>query len=100
MNAQLSAAISKCEEVTRLRARNFHYGLRLTPPDRRWAMYAVYAWMRQADDLADTVIVRLGQADVARGLAGGAMDRGAAVDEGAVDVEHGEGSHEPVISCC
>ncbi len=53
MNAQLSAAISKCEEVTRLRARNFHYGLRLTPPDRRWAMYAVYAWMRQADDLAD-----------------------------------------------
>jgi len=53
MNQQLAAAVQACELVTRQRARNFHYGLRLTPPDRRWAMYAVYAWMRYADDLAD-----------------------------------------------
>jgi phytoene synthase len=53
MNVALAEAIRSCEEVTRRRARNFHYGLRLTPHDRRWAMYAVYAWMREADDLAD-----------------------------------------------
>lgn len=53
MNPQVAAAVKACETVTRLRARNFYYGLRLTPLDRRWAMYAVYAWMRQADDLAD-----------------------------------------------
>lgn len=53
MNAALAEAVRTCEEVTRRRARNFHYGLRLTPEDRRWAMYAVYAWMREADDLAD-----------------------------------------------
>ncbi|MFM8872045.1 MAG: phytoene/squalene synthase family protein, partial [Phycisphaerales bacterium] len=29
------------------------YGLRLTPEPQRSAMYAIYAWMREADDLAD-----------------------------------------------
>ena len=53
MSPALAEAVRACEEVTRRRARNFHYGLRLSPPDRRWAMYAVYAWMREADDLAD-----------------------------------------------
>lgn len=42
-----------CEEITRRRARNFYYGLRLTPEPERFAMFIVYAWMRQADDLAD-----------------------------------------------
>ncbi len=42
-----------CEEVTRRRARNFYYGLRLTPEPERSAMFIVYAWMRQADDIAD-----------------------------------------------
>jgi phytoene synthase len=49
----LQEAVAACETITRLRARNFHYGLRLTPPEKRWAMYAVYAWMREADDLVD-----------------------------------------------
>jgi phytoene synthase len=53
MSPELRAAVDHCERVTRERARNFHYGLRLTPADRRWAMYAVYAWMRAADDMAD-----------------------------------------------
>lgn len=52
-SAALDAAFAHCEEVTRRRARNFYYGLKLTPPPRRQAMYAVYAWMREADDLAD-----------------------------------------------
>jgi len=50
---RLAAAYAACEAITRRRARNFYYGLKLTPPSRRGAMYAVYAWMRQADDLAD-----------------------------------------------
>ncbi|MFA7236056.1 MAG: phytoene/squalene synthase family protein [Phycisphaeraceae bacterium] len=47
-----------CEQVTRQRARNFYYGMKLTPGSKgpgskRFAMYAIYAWMRLADDLAD-----------------------------------------------
>ncbi len=53
MNPLLQEAVDACEAITRERAKNFHYGLRLTPPDKRWAMYAVYAWMREADDLVD-----------------------------------------------
>ncbi len=42
-----------CLEVVRTRARNFYYGLRLTPEPRRSAVYAIYAWMRAGDDAAD-----------------------------------------------
>lgn len=42
-----------CRNVTRQRARNFYFGLMLTPQPRRAALYAIYAWMRCADDLAD-----------------------------------------------
>lgn len=47
------AAYEACAQVVRSRARNFWYGLRLTPEPKRSALYAVYAWMREADDLAD-----------------------------------------------
>ncbi len=49
----LTAAFAHCAQVTRRRARNFYYGLRLTPEPRRSAIYSVYAWMRCADDEAD-----------------------------------------------
>ncbi|MEM7228944.1 MAG: phytoene/squalene synthase family protein [Planctomycetota bacterium] len=39
--------------MTRRRARNFYYGLKLSPEPQRSALYAVYAWMRQADDIVD-----------------------------------------------
>jgi phytoene synthase len=42
-----------CRQITRLRARNFYLGLMLTPEPKRAALYAIYAWMRCADDLAD-----------------------------------------------
>ena len=51
--AALAAAYASCEEVVRTQARNFYYGLRLTPEPKRSAMYAIYAWMRHADDIAD-----------------------------------------------
>lgn len=46
-------AIRHCESVTRSRARNFYHGLKLLPEPKRSAMYALYAWMRAADDLVD-----------------------------------------------
>jgi phytoene synthase len=46
-------ALRACEEITRTKARNFYYGLRLLPEEKRRALYAVYAWMRVADDIAD-----------------------------------------------
>ena len=51
--ADLVPVIAECERVTRERARNFWYGLKLTPGPARGAMYVIYAWMREADDLAD-----------------------------------------------
>lgn len=39
----------------RAKARNFAWGLRLTPRPQRDALYAAYAWMRQGDDIADDI---------------------------------------------
>ncbi|MBI1189475.1 MAG: hypothetical protein GC200_02165 [Tepidisphaera sp.] len=48
------ASFEYCHRVVREHAKNFYYGLRLTPEPRRSAMYSVYAWMRLGDDIADT----------------------------------------------
>jgi len=42
-----------CERLTRQQARNFYYGLRLLPPLQRRSMFALYAYMRLVDDIAD-----------------------------------------------
>jgi phytoene synthase len=47
------AALQYCRTVTRARARNFYYGLKLLPEPKRGALYAIYAWMRRADDIVD-----------------------------------------------
>jgi len=52
-HASIEAAFRHCRTITRQRARNFYYGLKLQPEPQRSALYAVYAWMRHADDLAD-----------------------------------------------
>lgn len=49
----LEASHAHCARITRTHAKNFYHGLRLSRPEHRRALYAVYAWMRQADDLAD-----------------------------------------------
>lgn len=51
--SRLEAAYTECATLTRARARNFFYGLRLTPEPRRSALYSIYAWMRHADDCVD-----------------------------------------------
>lgn len=50
---ELRRAYDDCGEIVRQRARNFWYGLKLTPEPKRSALYAIYAWMREVDDLAD-----------------------------------------------
>jgi phytoene synthase len=49
----LAPAFDEAARVVRARARNFYWGLRLTPQPRRGAVYAVYAWMRAGDDATD-----------------------------------------------
>ncbi len=51
--AELAAAYSHCESVTRTQAANFYYGIRLLPSERRRAMCAVYAFARRVDDIGD-----------------------------------------------
>ena len=55
MNAPLGTAeaYKRCESITRARAANFYYGIRLLPHDRRRAMCAAYAFARRVDDIGD-----------------------------------------------
>jgi phytoene synthase len=47
------AAVRYCEDVTKRRARNFWYGIRLLPAPKRHALAAVYAMSRRIDDIGD-----------------------------------------------
>ncbi len=49
----LPAAYLRCEEITRLEAKNFAYGIRLLPGPKRQAMSALYAFARRVDDVGD-----------------------------------------------
>ncbi|MCZ2815997.1 presqualene diphosphate synthase HpnD [Modestobacter sp. VKM Ac-2984] len=53
VNPTLTEAYTACEEITRDQARNFHYGIRLLPPDKRAVLCAVYALARRIDDIGD-----------------------------------------------
>ncbi len=52
-DAALQTAMEHFRLISKTRARNFYYGMKLMPPPRRWAMYTLYAFMRVCDDLAD-----------------------------------------------
>ncbi len=75
--SELHRAYDACAAVTRTRAANFYYGIRLLPPDKRRALCAVYAFARRVDDIGDgaeateTKLSRLGavRADVRRMMA-------------------------------
>ena len=51
MNAD--EAYAQCEQITWEQARNFAYGIRLLPPEKRQALAAVYAYARRMDDIGD-----------------------------------------------
>jgi 15-cis-phytoene synthase len=49
----LAEAYARTEEITKAEARNFYYGIRLLPPDKRAVLCAVYALARRMDDIGD-----------------------------------------------
>lgn len=53
MDEAVRQSFEYCTQLARERAGNFYYGMMLTPRAKRGPMYAIYAWMREADDLAD-----------------------------------------------
>jgi phytoene synthase len=50
---EIAAAYRECEQITWSQARNFAYGIRLLPPEKRHALAAVYAFARRVDDIGD-----------------------------------------------
>lgn len=50
---ELEASYRHCERVARRRARNFYYSFLALPRPKRRAMCALYAFMRECDDLSD-----------------------------------------------
>lgn len=53
MTTSVPEAYRECERITRERARNFSYGIRLLPGPKRRALSAVYAFARRVDDIGD-----------------------------------------------
>jgi phytoene synthase len=50
---QLAHAYAVCRGIARRSAKNFYYGFVVLPSEKRNAFCAVYAFMRQADDISD-----------------------------------------------
>lgn len=53
MALSLRESYKHCKKVTREQAKNFYYGIRLLPAERRDALCAIYAFFRYCDDLSD-----------------------------------------------
>jgi len=51
--ADVRAAYGYCQNITRRSSSNFYYAFRLLSPERRDALFAVYAFCRFVDDIAD-----------------------------------------------
>src|SRR5262249_36409017 len=49
----VAEAYAEVERITRREARNFAYGIRVLPREKRQAISAVYAFARRVDDVAD-----------------------------------------------
>jgi phytoene synthase len=47
------ADLATVEQIVRNAGTSFYQGMRILPPDRRAAMYAIYAFCRLVDDIAD-----------------------------------------------
>ncbi|MFI8100460.1 presqualene diphosphate synthase HpnD [Streptomyces sp. NPDC086023] len=80
------AAYSYCEAVTGTQARNFAYGIRLLPTEKRQAMSALYAFSRRVDDIGDGTLApaaKLARLEDTRALLGRIRDGG--VDEDDTD---------------
>lgn len=54
MDPKLKAAHRYCARLTRREAKNFYFAFITLPKRKRLAIYAVYAFCREADDIADS----------------------------------------------
>ena len=63
VSPRLAASYAHCHALTRRAAQSFYRGMTLTPEPKRSGLFAVYAWMRAADDAADGDGERTGGAD-------------------------------------
>jgi phytoene synthase len=52
--SELSASYAYCRRLARRSASSFYYSFWLLPRSQRTAMYALYAYLRQTDDLGDS----------------------------------------------
>ena len=93
-------AYQQCEQITWEQARNFAYGIRLLPRDKRRALAAVYAFARRIDDIGDgdlppeTKTAQLEQArDQVHALVAAAKDAG----DGAGGNASGIDENDPVL---
>ena len=53
MDDSLDTAYRHCRDLTKQEAKNFYYGFFLLPEQKQRAIYAVYAFARQCDDIVD-----------------------------------------------
>lgn len=53
MPLSLEESYAHCERIARAKAKNFYYSFLVLPKPKRVAMCAVYAFMRECDDLSD-----------------------------------------------
>jgi phytoene synthase len=81
VSAPVQAAYSYCEAVTGRQARNFAYGIRLLPTDKRQAMSALYAFSRRVDDIGDGALA----SEAKQGRLVGAREVLERIGRGAVD---------------
>jgi phytoene synthase len=51
--AYLPADLHQVTQIVRASGTSFYHGMRVLPPGRRFAMYAIYAFCRLVDDIAD-----------------------------------------------
>ena len=53
----IDASYAACRQITKERAKNFYFGIRLLPEERRNSLCAVYAFFRISDDLSDDELI-------------------------------------------
>ncbi len=51
--ADIDTAKAKAEALVKRSGTSFYWGMRILPPPKRQAMYAIYAFCREVDDIAD-----------------------------------------------
>ena len=77
----LPADLAEIETIVRRSGSSFYWGMRMLPPDRRAAVYSIYAFCRVVDDIADEP----GALVAKREMLDGWRDRVSALLEGRTD---------------